>query len=156
MDELERFLTEFLPRQERAEKAIHDGVVRPRLDLWTRRDPVTLFGAAVPCASGWDQLLPTFDWVASRFRNCSSYRFEVVAAGVSGDLAYVAGFEHTTAEIEGVETSYTLRSTHVYRREDGRWRIVHRHGDAPPRDPRSSDNTLRASVAQEEGRRSWT
>ena len=121
----------------------------PRLELWTRNDPVTIFGAAIPYVSGWNQIQPTFDWVASRFRNCSSYRFEVMAAGVSGDLAYVAGFEHTTAEVEGVETSYTLRSTHVYRREDGQWRIVHRHGDAPPQDPRSSDNTLPASLSRE-------
>lgn len=146
MDELERFLTEFLPRQENAERAMHDGIVQPRIDLWSRRDPVTLFGAAVPCISGWDEVLPTFDWVASRFRNCTSYRFEVIAAGVSGDLAYVAGFEHTTTEVEGVETSYTLRSTHVYRREDGQWRIVHRHGDAPPRDLRPSSNTVRSAV----------
>jgi SnoaL-like domain len=26
---------------------------------------------------------------------------------------------------------YTLRVTHVYRREDGEWKIVHRHADAP-------------------------
>jgi ketosteroid isomerase-like protein len=29
-------------------------------------------------------------------------------------------------------TEYTLRVTHVYRREDGEWRIVHRHGDRGP------------------------
>jgi ketosteroid isomerase-like protein len=26
----------------------------------------------------------------------------------------------------------TLRVTHVYRREDGEWKIVHRHADVPP------------------------
>jgi ketosteroid isomerase-like protein len=26
------------------------------------------------------------------------------------------------------------RVTHVYRREDGEWRTVHRHGDSPPVD----------------------
>jgi len=35
--------------------------------------------------------------------------------------------------IEGVPVEpYTLRVTHVYRREDGEWKIVHRHGDSPP------------------------
>jgi hypothetical protein len=28
-----------------------------------------------------------------------------------------------------------FRSTHIYRREDGEWKIVHRHGDNPPPDP---------------------
>jgi ketosteroid isomerase-like protein len=35
-------------------------------------------------------------------------------------------------KVDGVPTTYTLRVTHVYRREDGQWRIVHRHGDRPP------------------------
>jgi ketosteroid isomerase-like protein len=29
---------------------------------------------------------------------------------------------------------YTLRATHVYRRENGEWKIVHRHADYPPID----------------------
>jgi hypothetical protein len=29
---------------------------------------------------------------------------------------------------------YTVRVTYVYRREDGRWKIVHRHGDFLPPD----------------------
>jgi ketosteroid isomerase-like protein len=32
---------------------------------------------------------------------------------------------------------YTLRVTHVYRREHGEWKIVHRHGDHPPIDQSS-------------------
>ena len=32
----------------------------------------------------------------------------------------------------GERATYTLRATHVFRREDGEWRIVHRHGDHPP------------------------
>ena len=39
------------------------------------------------------------------------------------------GYEHTTATVNGVPQSYTLRVTHVYRREDGEWKVVHRHGD---------------------------
>jgi ketosteroid isomerase-like protein len=54
----------------------------------------------------------------------------LVAAGASGDLAYTAAFEHKTVVGAGGErAAYTLRVTHVYRREDGVWRIVHRHGD---------------------------
>ena len=31
-----------------------------------------------------------------------------------------------------VEAETAVRSTHVYRREGGEWKIVHRHGDNPP------------------------
>ena len=129
MSETDDFLADLLPRLRAAEKAVHDGDLTPRLDLWTRSDPVTLLGAAVPCCSGWEEVLRTFDWLAARFGRCTAYEFELVAAGADGDLAYTVGFEHTTCEVEGVMTSYTLRATQVYRREDGRWRVAHRHAD---------------------------
>jgi ketosteroid isomerase-like protein len=138
MTELELFLDQMLPSQVAAERAIHDGDVAPRLALWSRDDPVSLFGAVVPCETGWPDLERTFGMVASWFSHCTSYEFELVAAGVSGDLAYTVGFEHTTASVEGVPRTYSLRVTHVYRREDGAWRIVHRHGDSPPADFRST------------------
>jgi ketosteroid isomerase-like protein len=60
---------------------------------------------------------------------------DIVAAGVSGDLAYTVGYEHTAVSIDGVPAEpYTLRVTQIYRRELGEWKIVHRHGDAPPVD----------------------
>ena len=50
-------------------------------------------------------------------------------------MAYTVGFERFDAAREdgGVEP-VTLRVTHVYRREDGEWKIVHRHGDLAPVD----------------------
>jgi len=135
MSELDDFLTETLARQIEAEEAIHNGDPTPRLAMWSTKDPVTLFGAAGPNKSGWDEVSRTFRWVASRFSNCTAYRFELVAAGISGDLAYTVGYEHTSVSVDGVPVEpYTLRVTHVYRREDGEWRIVHRHGDYPPVD----------------------
>ena len=95
---------------------------------------MTLFGAATT-KSGPDEVRRFFRWLASRFSNCTSYCFELVAAGVSGELAYTVGFEHTSVSMDGTPLEpYTLRVTHVYRREDGEWEIVHRHGDSPPTD----------------------
>jgi Tol biopolymer transport system component len=37
------------------------------MELWSRRDPVTLFGAIGMSESGWEKLSHTFPWVASRF-----------------------------------------------------------------------------------------
>jgi hypothetical protein len=45
MSELDDFLTKILARQIKAEEAIHNGDPAPRLEMWSTRDPVTLFGA---------------------------------------------------------------------------------------------------------------
>jgi ketosteroid isomerase-like protein len=74
-------------------------------------------------------------WLATRFSNCTDYRFELVAAGASGDLAYTLGYEHMTFSMGGGPVQpTTLRVTHIYRREGGEWKIVHRHADSPPID----------------------
>jgi ketosteroid isomerase-like protein len=73
-----------------------------------------------------------FKTVASWFSDSQSFSFDVIAAGASHDLAYTVGYEHNQVSVNGVPTTYTLRVTHVYRREDGAWRIVHRHADRPP------------------------
>jgi ketosteroid isomerase-like protein len=132
--QLDAFLAEMLPKQVAAEEAIHQGDVEPRVAIWSKNDPVSLFGAAVPIRTGWADVSRTFGWVASQFSDPTDYRFEVLAAGASGDLAYTIGLEHNTVRISGRPTTYTLRATHVYRREDGEWKIVHRHGDYIPAD----------------------
>ncbi len=132
MSEVDDFLAQTMPRQVEAEKAMHNGDAGPRLAMWSHGDPVTLFGAWVS-KSGWEEVSRTFPWLASRMAACSAYEVELVAAGASGDLAYTVAYEHTTASVEGrPPAAYTLRVTHVYRREDGDWRVVHRHGDRVP------------------------
>ncbi len=59
----------------------------------------------------------------------SKYISELIAAGASGDLAYTVAYEHNTVSVDGAPRTYTLRVTQVYRREDGEWKLAHRHGD---------------------------
>jgi ketosteroid isomerase-like protein len=139
MGELEVFRADFLAQQTNAEAALVRGDVEPRLALWSRRDPVSLLGAWGPNKTGWAELEPTFRWVAARLgaTNASDFRFDVEVADVSADgkMAYTVGFERFNENIEGGEKKpWTVRVTHVYRREDGEWRIVHRHGDLAPVD----------------------
>lgn len=130
MSELQEFLETFIPRQEAADKALHKGDPEPRMELWSHADPVTVLGAFGMAASGWDEVSDTFRWVASQFSGCEDFRLEVIAAGVSGDLAYTAGFETSKVSRDGGPLKpHRLRVSHAYRRENGEWKIVHRHGD---------------------------
>lgn len=134
--ELDEFLTAGLKRQIDADFALHDGDPGPRLALWSHEDPVTLFGAAVPVESGRAGVERVSHWLTGRMSESKKFDVELVAAGVSGDLAYTVGFEHSEYSFDGVPVTAVLRVTHVYRREGGEWRIVHRHGDHPPIDRR--------------------
>ena len=132
MSETEEFLASVLPRLMAADTALHNGEAAPRKALWSTTDPVTLFGAAM-MTTGWPEIEATFDWLATRFSDCTSFEIEVVAAGAGGDLAYLVAFEHTTASIGGDPPApYTLRVTTVFRREAGAWKVVHRHADPLP------------------------
>jgi ketosteroid isomerase-like protein len=129
MNDSQQFLAEMMPRLHEAETALHNGDPGPRFEMWSHTDPVTVFGAVVS-TFGWAEVAPMFEKLASRFSDCSSCEWEVVAADVGEDFAYLLAIERTTASVAGSEpTSYVLRSTTIFRREDGEWKIVHRHAD---------------------------
>ena len=80
-------------------------------------------------AHGQDELDELFASLARSFSDGTSYRFELQAYDVVGDMAYTAGIEHTSTSVDGERRSYKLRATQVYRREGGEWKVAHRHGD---------------------------
>lgn len=130
MTETEQFLAAMTPRIADAEIALHNGDAGPRIAMWSRAEPLTLFGAAVS-GRGWPEIEPIFDALGKQFSNCLSYENEIIGAEVRGDLAYTVALEHTTASVNRAEpTPYVLRVTTIFRREDGEWKVVHRHGDA--------------------------
>ena len=135
MTEVDEFLSTTLDRLSQAEKALLNGDPAPWLAMWSTQDPVTLFGVN-ETTHGADAVHRAFHWQMSWFTNCTAHSFELVAAGVSGDLAYTVMLEYATVSVGGgpVE-SLTTRATHVYRREGGEWKIVHRHSDQPLVDP---------------------
>jgi ketosteroid isomerase-like protein len=127
---LEDFHHDFLPRFIDAQIAFHDGDAAPNNALWTDTDPVTLFAARGLCESGTDSVTRTFDRVASEFSAVRDYMWELFASGVSGDLAYTVAIERYVASLRGEPPAQQeLRVTHIYRREEGQWRAIHRHAD---------------------------
>jgi ketosteroid isomerase-like protein len=128
MTDREEFLTWVRTALYEAELALHNGDAGPRRALWSRREPVSVLGAWRN-ANGQEEVDALFSQLAASFSDCTSYRFELLAYDVVGDMAFTAGLEHTSASVDGEPRSYTLRATQVYRREGGEWRVAHRHGD---------------------------
>lgn len=129
MNDTKQFLDEMMPRIHEAEMALHNGDAGPRFQMWSHTDPVTVFGAAFS-PIGWAEVAPMFEKLALDFSNCTSCEWELVAADVGEDFAYLLAIERTTASVKGSEPApYMLRSTTIFRRENDEWKIVHRHAD---------------------------
>src|SRR4051794_39299671 len=126
MSERDEFLGWVETRLHDAELALHNGDVAQRAAIWSSREPVSVLGAW-KSATGQDEVTALFRDLETTFADCTSFTYEVIAADVVGDMAYTVGYEHTTASVNGEPRTYTLRCTQIYRREDGDWRVAHRH-----------------------------
>lgn len=111
-----------------AETAIHNGDAAPRRAIWSRQEPVTVFGAWLSGTTS-AEADNVFDRLAQSFSDCTSFTYDLISADAVGDLGYTVGHEHTSASVNGEPRTYTLRVTQLYRRESGSWKVFHRHAD---------------------------
>jgi ketosteroid isomerase-like protein len=99
--------------------------------LWSPCDDVTLANPLGPPAKGSDQVFQHLDWASTQIRDGDGYSFESIAVVETADLAYEVGIERNRAKLGGAaeKVPISLRVTTIFRREDGDWKIVHRHAD---------------------------
>jgi ketosteroid isomerase-like protein len=128
MADRENFLAWVESALYQAELALHNGDADPRRALWSRNEPVSILGAWRN-AYGQQQVGEAFVFLEQSFSDCTSYVFELQAYDVVKNMAYTAGLEHISTSVSGQPRTFTLRATQVYRREDGEWKVAHRHAD---------------------------
>jgi ketosteroid isomerase-like protein len=132
-----------LPLEEyhRAGREITNGNPEVYKSLYSRRDDVTLANPFGPFARGWSDVSATLDRAAQNYRDGEVVGFENVSTVATADLAYTVEIERYRARVGGAEemAPVAIRVTTVYRREDGVWKVVHRHADpiTAPRPPES-------------------
>jgi hypothetical protein len=76
----------------------------------------------------------TIERASSLRRDGELVGIETIAKYVIADLGYVVQIERAKAKIGAREdiTPYAVRATNIFRREDGVWKMVHRHADRVP------------------------
>ena len=111
-----------------AEARFYDALRRVHADgpaallaTWSEADDVTTMNAAGGYERGQGEVRGRWSWWAGRGVPMPATRIEHLACVAGADLAYTVALEHHGARV--------LRVTHVYRREDGGWKLVHRHAD---------------------------
>jgi ketosteroid isomerase-like protein len=108
-----------------------NGNATPFKDLWSHADDVTIMGGWGSYEHSWAQVAPRLEWAAARFLEGQG-TFETLAEGVDENMGYTIWIEKYDARVQGSDTvrPIALRVTHIYRRENGIWKIIHRHADA--------------------------
>jgi ketosteroid isomerase-like protein len=89
------------------------------------------FGGWGAYEKGWEQVGPRLDWAAARFLE-GHRSIELLSKALSGDLAYTVWIERGETRVVGSDELRPsgLRVSHIFRREEGAWKIIHRHADA--------------------------
>jgi ketosteroid isomerase-like protein len=107
------------------------GNPEPYKMVYSHRDDVTLGNPFGPIVRGWPQVAATLEQAAARYRDGEFVGWEGVAKYVTPELAYIVEVDRLKAKIGGSSefTPVALRATSVFRREDGAWKLVHRHAD---------------------------
>ena len=129
---LDETFTAFLAEVEAAQVQLVNGRPDAFKALWSRGDDVTLSGGlGGAIAKGWMQVSERLDWVATQYAGGARAHQEV-SRYVGQDLAYVVLGEtiRFKSPANGRAVVQELRVTQIFRRESGRWRIVHRHADS--------------------------
>jgi len=80
---------------------------------------------------GEEAVSKRWDWAGQQFRG-GTVRHENITTVVTPEMFYTTDIEtfsdQRMAGVEGV-TGWSNRVTHIFRREDGEWRLIHRHAN---------------------------
>lgn len=127
----DRGFKDFMTRRLTASTAFVDGDVGPLLDISTDSDPATIFGPPGTTVQGAAQVNAANAAGAGTFAPGGENAFEVMHSQADGDLAYWVGVQRSVVRFaERPEpVPMALRVTEIFRREDGDWKLVHRHAD---------------------------
>jgi ketosteroid isomerase-like protein len=123
-----RKLRAFVDRCHAAITEQSQGHPEPFLELWSHADDVTIMAAIGGYQVAFDAVRELLT-AASKTQQFDGWRAENVATVLDENLAFTVELEHYAHTVDRVDKGMTLRATQIYRREDGQWRVIHRHGD---------------------------
>ena len=126
---LDASAAEFIERCHRALKEHTGGNPRPYLDLWSDANDVSLMGGVGGHQVGIDQVTELLTHAAKTL-NYETWDAENLVTGFGETLGFTVELERLTRHVGGEMEEMSLRATTIYRREQGAWKVIHRHGDS--------------------------
>lgn len=101
-------------------------------DIWSKSPSVTTMHPIGGRDVGWDEVRETWAQLA-RQASDGQIKLEDQLIQVEGDMAYEVGTERGQVTLGGEMISILHRVTNIYRREAGKWKVVHHHTDISPK-----------------------
>jgi ketosteroid isomerase-like protein len=125
-------LRKFLESFEEGTRRFINGDTALWMEHVSRRDDAMIMGGWGAHEKGWLEVKARYDWAGARFRDASAkLSVEYLTAHQSGDLAFTTAIERSEVKLAGQEKAapMALRVTHIFRKEDGAWKLILRHAD---------------------------
>lgn len=108
------------------------GDVGPMKDVWSHADDVTYMGPGGGLQMGWDQVLANWETQAA-MKLGGQVKSENMHITVGRDIAVTSGYEMgENTNAEGKAQKVSIRATNVFRKEDGKWKMIGHHTDLLP------------------------
>jgi len=125
-------LRQFLETFEEGTRRFMNGDTALWMENLSRRSDVMIMGAWGAHEKGWPDVQARYDWAGARFRDSAAkLSVEYLTSVQSGDLAFTTAIERAEVKVVGQDKAapLALRVTHIFRKEDGAWKLVLRHAD---------------------------
>ncbi len=108
------------------------GNPEPVKGLLSHESYVSLAGGFGGVTRGWKEVTANIEYAAKQFNG--KIVFENLTKVEGQDLGYIVELETYDFKLakSGEAVRNVLRVTSVFRRENGNWKLVHRHGDPIP------------------------
>jgi ketosteroid isomerase-like protein len=110
---------------------VASGDTRAIKALYSHADDATSFYGWGGWEKGWDAVSARWDWAGQQFKG-GTVGYESVTLVEAPGLFYTTDVETFTMKaMDGMSgpTSWSNRVTHIFRLENGEWRLVHRHAN---------------------------
>ena len=125
---------EFMARRKRASDAYVNGDPGPVDDIATHVSPATFFGPSGDFVEGAEKVNAVNKKGAESFEPGGENHLDTLHTDADDRIGFWAGIQRTSVKMKGNEkekpVSMNLRVTEVFVRQEGEWKLVHRHADS--------------------------